>query len=298
MLNQQNSFDFKFWNNSILIRLIYANFIAFISIQIILLALWLFQIDATQDLVSSWLAVPANLKTLIVRPYTLMSYMFLHLELGHIFFNMLFLFFLGRYFVQFFGEKKLWSVYIAGGIAGALLFILFFNIFPVFTAVKAGSFALGASASVMAIIIAAGAYAPNHEIRFFFLGSIKLKYFAIFFIVLDIISISKTNSGGHIAHLGGAALGYFFAKKWREGKDLSRWVDTSTAFVKAIFAPSKRRKMKVEYKRTDTKFDYNGRKNEEQQIVDEILDKISRSGYDSLSKKEKDFLFNASNKDK
>ncbi len=296
MLNQQNSFDFKFWKNSLLVRFIYANFIVFVGMQIILLVFWLFQMGSSEEWISDWLAVPASLKTLIIRPWTLFSYMFLHIDLGHVFFNMLFLFLLGRFFVEFFGERKLWSMYIAGGIAGALLFILFFNVFPVFTAIKSQSVALGASASVMAIIIAAASYAPNHEVRLFFLGSIKLKYFAIFFVVLDLISISKSNAGGHIAHLGGAAMGYFFAQKWRQGKDISRWVDTVTAFIKAIFAPSKRSKMKVEYKRTDTKYDYNGRKKEEQKTVDEILDKISRSGYDSLTKKEKDFLFRASNK--
>ena len=148
----------------------------------------------------------------------------------------------------------------------------------------------------MAIVVAVGTYAPDFSIRLLFFGNVKLKFIAIFSVVLDVISISDSNSGGHIAHLGGAALGFFFAKKWKEGKDITSWVDTSTKYLKAIFKSSANPKMKVKHRKSNSEYEYKARKKEEQLVVDDILDKISRSGYDSLSKKEKDILFDASGK--
>jgi membrane associated rhomboid family serine protease len=300
MFNQSsNRFDPNFKNNSTLIKLIYANLAVFIGIKVLVLPFWLMQINLSADQFAlNWLAVPADLGQLLVTPWTVFSYMFLHLGFFHILSNMLWLYFLGQLFVEFLGERKLWTVYIAGGLAGALLYILFFNLFPVFHDIMPISKALGASASVMAIVVAVGTYAPNFSIRLLFLGNVKLKYIAIFSFVIDVISISNSNSGGHIAHIGGAALGFFFARQWRSGKDITAWVNTATEFVKAIFSSSKKSRMKVKYKSSGKRAQdtsYKSRKKEEQDRVDEILDKISRSGYDSLTKAEKDFLFRASN---
>jgi len=286
-----------------LVRLLYANIAVFLAIKLLALPFWLFQTQLSADQFAlNWFAVPSDLTKLLFKPWTLLSYMFLHLGFFHLLSNMIWLFFLGQLFVQFLGEKKLWTVYIAGGLAGAVLYILFFNIFPVFEEVAPISKALGASASVMAIVAAVGTYAPNYSIRLLFLGDVKLKYIAIFAFVLDVISISNANSGGHIAHIGGALLGFFFAREWRKGKDITAWVNTATAFVKAIFTFKKKSRMKVNYKksnqqqRSESRYEYNSRKKEEQEQVDAILDKISRSGYDSLTKAEKDFLFRASGK--
>jgi len=211
--------------------------------------------------------------------------------------NMLWLYFLGTLFVQFLGERKLYTVYIAGGIAGALLYILFFNIFPVFKTVNSSAIALGASASVMAVVVGVGTYSPNYAIRLMFLGEVKLKYIAIFSFAIDVLSISNSNSGGHIAHIGGAALGFVFAKKWAKGKDITAFVGKSSDFVLALLKPGAKRNMKVKYKRPSaSNYEYNDRKKEDQAEIDIILDKISRSGYDSLSKKEKEILFKASGK--
>lgn len=286
-----------------LVRLLYANIAVFLAIKLLALPFWLFQTQLSADQFAlNWFAVPSDLTKLLFKPWTLLSYMFLHLGFFHLLSNMIWLFFLGQLFVQFLGEKKLWTVYIAGGLAGAVLYILFFNIFPVFEEVAPISKALGASASVMAIVAAVGTYAPNYSIRLLFLGDVKLKYIAIFAFVLDVISISNANSGGHIAHIGGALLGFFFAREWRKGKDITAWVNTATAFVKAIFTFKKKSRMKVKYKKSNqqqrsvSRYEYNSRKKEEQEQVDAILDKISRSGYDSLTKAEKDFLFRASGK--
>lgn len=293
MFNQGQRFSPNFSQNTTLIKLLYINLAVFIGIKLLYLIFWLLATQLTpEQFALNWLAVPAKLSSLVVKPWTVVSYMFLHIDFWHIIGNMLWLYFLGQLFVEFIGERKLLTVYIAGGIAGALLYILFFNIFPVFKGVMPISKALGASASVMAIIIAVGTYVPNFSIRLLFLGNVKLKYIAIFWFVFDLLSISNSNSGGHIAHIGGAALGFAFAKQWKSGNDITSWVDKSLLFIKAVFKPKKasKGKMKVKYRGTSQ----SSSSTQDQKKVDIILDKISKSGYDSLSKAEKDFLFKAS----
>ena len=303
MYNQNTGFSTDFRQNSVLNRLLYANVAIFLIIQVLTLLGRLMKFDSVAiSFAKNWLAVPASIGSLIFKPWTVFTYMFLHLDFWHIFTNMLWLYFLGQLFVQFLGERKLWTVYIAGGVAGALLYIAFFNIFPLFADSVPYSKALGASASVMAVIIGIGTYAPNFSIRLLILGSVKLKYIAMFWIVFDFFNIASSNAGGHIAHLGGAALGFFFAREWKKGRDITLWVEKSWDVVKAIFGGSKNPKSRMKVKYSNTKKQRRGSQDnvsplkEEQKKVDEILDKISKSGYDSLTKAEKDFLFKASNK--
>ena len=294
----QNNFSANFMQNNMLVKLIYANLVLFVAIKLLYLFFWLFVSGSSPDQWAlEWLAVPSDPSKLIFKPWTVITYMFLHLDFFHLLSNMLWLYFLGTLFVQFLGERKLYTVYIAGGIAGALLYILFFNIFPVFKTVNSSAIALGASASVMAVVVGVGTYSPNYAIRLMFLGEVKLKYIAIFSFAIDVLSISNSNSGGHIAHIGGAALGFVFAKKWAKGKDITAFVGKSSDFVLALLKPGAKRNMKVKYKRPSaSNYEYNDRKKEDQAEIDIILDKISRSGYDSLSKKEKEILFKASGK--
>lgn len=293
----QTNFNVNFMQNSMLVRLVYANLALFLSIKLLYLFFWLFQGASPDIWASQWLAVPSNLGNLIFKPWTVITYMFLHLDFFHLLSNMLWLYFLGTLFVQFLGERKLFTVYIAGGVAGALLYILFFNIFPVFREINNNAIALGASASVMAVVVGIGTFTPDYEIKLFGAISVKLKYIAMISFAIDVISISNSNSGGHIAHIGGAALGFFFAKQWKQGKDITAWAGRSSDFIVALFKPGKKSKMKVKYKSESTSnYDFNSRKNANQAEIDAILDKISRSGYDSLSKKEKELLFKASGK--
>ena len=223
--------------------------------------------------------------------------MFLHEGFMHILFNLLWLYFGGRIFSEFLGDKKLISTYILGGFAGAALYIVSFNIFPVFSEVYEISRLLGASASVLAVLIAISTYMPDYTVRLLFLGNVKLKYIAIFSIVLDILSIPNSNSGGHISHLGGALFGYLYVKQLQKGKDWSlvfyRWINTLGTLFKS---KPKKSKIKVVHRKSRDDYEYNAQKVNEQERVDQILDKISKSGYDSLSKEEKDFLFKASQK--
>jgi membrane associated rhomboid family serine protease len=220
--------------------------------------------------------------------------MFLHTDLLHLFFNMLWLYWFGTLFLLFFDNRRLGGVYLSGGIAGGLLFVSAYNIFPYFRDVAGSSFLLGASASVMAIVFATSFYRKNHEINLLFLGRIKLIYLALITLLIDLLSVVSTNAGGHIAHLGGAFFGILFAAQYRKGKDLTFYINKAMDWLIDLRKP--RTKMKVTYKRSETDMEYNARKQHDIRNLDAILDKMKHSGYESLSDEEKKTLFDASRK--
>ncbi len=237
------------------------------------------------DLISLWLSVPANISTLITKPWTLLTSIFLHLEFFHIFFNMLMLWFSGTIFLSYFKPKSLYLVYILGGMVGNILFILSYNYFPVFSSISNEAVALGASGGVLAVLIAAASKAPNQKVNLLFLGSIPLKWIALLFVVIDILSIPSGNSGGHFAHLGGALFGFFY-------------VILPTIFLKIKPSFSFHRakpKQTSSSQRPKTDEQYNRERAENRKKIDKILDKISKSGYQNLSKEEKELLFKSSN---
>ena len=287
----------QYKSGSALIKLIFINVGVFLLIHIAGILLWLFNVPNGTVLLVKWLALPADFNQIIFKPWTVLSYMFLHEQLMHILFNMLILYFGSRIFLQFLSEKKLVVTYLLGGLAGGLLYILTFNLFPVFKSIMPVSIALGASASVMAILVAAATYVPNFVVRLIFLGNVKLKYIAMVYVALDVLSIPKENAGGHIAHLGGALFGFLFVQQLKKGRDFTTGFAWFLDMLKNMFKP--RKKMKVVYnksKKTRNDYDYNAQKKANQQKIDEILDKISKSGYDSLSKEEKAILFEQSKK--
>jgi len=292
-----NDIKSQYKNGSALIKLIFINVAVFIALHMMGLLLWLLTISGGTQLIVSWLALPSDLIKLAVQPWTIISYMFLHEGLMHILFNMIVLYFGGRIFLNFLSEKKLVVTYLLGGVAGGLLYILAFNLLPVFSNISSNSIALGASASVMAILIATATYVPNFVVQLMFLGNVKLKYIAIVYVVLDLISIPQSNAGGHIAHLGGALFGFIYIQQLKKGKDFTLGFGRFLDYLKALFLT--RKKMKVVYKnpgKTKSNYEYNQQKKANQQKVDAILDKISKSGYDSLTAEEKAILFDASNK--
>lgn len=285
----------SFRTGSNLTRLIYINLAVFVFINLVKVVFFLFNLEA--DFISSVvnrLAVPAEITSLLKKPWTVFTYMFLHIGFIHILFNILWLYWFGRIFLEYFDGKKLISTYILGGLAGAALYIITFNAFPVFESALPVSVALGASASVLAIVIAISVYVPNYTIYLLFLGPVRLKYIALFTIILDIISIAGTNAGGHIAHLGGALFGWFYIYQLRKGKDISKGFNSIMDTLFAWFKP--RKKMQVTYKRTSDDYEYNKKRVENQEVIDRILEKISRSGYDSLTKEEKEILFRQSHR--
>ncbi len=287
---------FTFKQGSLLIKLIYINIAFFLLVNCIYIFFFLFnEGDLYKDIMRSWLFVPSSLKMLIFRPWTLFTYMFLHFDLMHILFNMLLLFWFGRIFLEYLGERQLLTIYVLGGLLGAFMYILFFNIFPVFEIAREHSAALGASASVLAVVIAISVFVPNYEILVMFIGKVKLKYVAAISVVVDFISIGSTNAGGHIAHLGGALFGYLFIIQYRKGVDWSRHFNKIYNLITSIF---NRKKMKVTHsnvKKMDD-WEYNKNKRTEQEEMDKILDKISKHGYDKLTSDEKAKLFKMSGK--
>ncbi len=279
-----------------LTKLIYINFGVFLVVKLIGVLIFLFNLETDQvPFLVHWLSVPAETSALLSRPWTVFSYMFLHEEFLHILVNMLWLFWFGKIFLSYLDQKKLLSIYLIGGLTGAAAYIFAYNIFPVFqNSEYFGSYALGASASVMAVVLATVIYAPNHIVRLMFIGSVKIKHIAIFFVATDVLSIADGNAGGHIAHLGGAFYGWLFISNLRKGKDISAGFNSLADSFLGLF---KRRKMKVSHKNAQGMDDkeYNKSKIVNQEQLDKILEKIAKSGYDSLSKEEKEILFKSSN---
>ena len=282
-----------FRKGSTLAQLIYINVAVFLVLKIVYVFFYLFQIPGI-DKIYTLFSIPADFSTIIKQPWSVITYMFLHEGFGHIFGNMIVLFFMGRLFLNYLDGKKLLSTYLIGGLIGGLFFVLAFNIFPSFRQVVGGASALGASASVMAVMIAITVIRPNQDVYLYFLFRVKLKYISIGFIVLDLVSIPRGNPGGHIAHLGGALYGYLFAAQLVKGKDISTGFGKFMDALASVFKP--RKKIKVTYKKPVDDYTYNAQKAANQEEVDRILDKIAKSGYDSLSKKEKEILFQAGKK--
>lgn len=287
--------DFKqtFRRGSVLWKLIYINAGVFIFIRLAMVVLILFNIEGFPLL--QYLQVPSSLPLLLVRPWTLITYMFTHFDFLHILFNMLWLYWFGKIFLLFFNERQLGGLYILGGLAGAALFIVAYNIFPYFYTAAPNSFLMGASASVMAIVFAVSFYRKDFEIGLLFIGRVKLIYLALFTLVIDLLAVTSSNAGGHIAHVGGALLGIWFANRISRGKDMTSPVNRVIDWFANI--GKRKPKMQVTYnKRTETDYEYNARKNNETAELDKILEKLRRSGYGSLSAEEKRKLFDASKK--
>ncbi len=285
-----------FLRGSILARLIGINVAVFILVNLIRVFFFLLNIDGAGDALGHWLAVSSNVHVILHRPWTLITYMFLHFDFLHILFNMIVLYVGGRLFSEFIGPERLTGTYLIGGLAGAIFYVVSFNVFPVFAEVAPFSIALGASASVLAVFIAIAVYMPNYQLPLLLLGRIRLKYIAIFFVVLDIISIDKGNPGGHLAHLGGAFWGFIYATMLKSGKDPALVLGFYLDKFVGLF--HRRPKMKVEYtrERPVTDEEYNRQRAERQKKMDKILDKISKSGYESLTKEEKELLFKMGDK--
>lgn len=283
----------SFQAGSILKKLIFINVAVFILIRLLGILLLLFNL---QDLpILLYLQLPASPMALLSRPWTLFTYMFTHFDLLHILFNMLWLYWFGELFLQFFNERQLGGLYVLGGLAGALLFVVSYNLFPYFREVAAFSFLMGASASVMAIVFAVSFYRKEIEINLFLIGRIKLIYLALFTFVIDLLAMTSDNAGGHIAHIGGALFGIWFASRYAQGKDLTAPINR--LIDKLVNLGKRKPKMSVTYGgRSNKDWEYNARKQQEAANIDAILDKLRRSGYGSLSADEKKQLFDASKK--
>lgn len=274
-----------FREGSTLTKLIYINLGVFV---LVMLTGVFFFLAARQNTLAEWLSVPSDLNILLHRPWTVVTYMFTHTGFLHILFNLLGLYWFGKIFLYRLDGEKLLSVYLLGGLAGAAFYIAAYNFFPAFENVS--GLLLGASASVYAILVAVAVYDPNMELHLSFIGTFRLKYVALFYVLLSVISISVSNPGGNIAHLGGAAWGWFYIRQLGRGRDVGAWIEKLINELARLFKP--KNKLKVSYKQaTRNDYEYNRMKNAEQEEINRILEKIAKSGYDSLTKSEKELLF-------
>jgi len=253
--------------------------------------------------VLDWIQMPAMTDAFLERPWTALTYMFVHFGFMHLLTNMLLLYFFGVLFLRWLSERQLLIFYIVGGLCGAIFFVLGYLLFPSLGNIENPAPLIGASASVMALCIAITVYRPDENITMFLLGNIKLKYIAIILIAFDMLSITKMNAGVGLAHLGGALPGLVLGLSLRNGHDFFAWIKPISYRLSGLFI--KKPKMKVKYKRSssertyrasDVDQEYRNKKKRDSDRMDEILDKVKLSGYDSLTQEEKKELFDFSNK--
>ena len=233
--------------------------------------LFLFNIKGLS--IVNWFTIDATLSEFILKPWSILTYGFIHGSFSHIFWNMLILYYFGNILKNIFGEKLILNLFLSGIVAGGLTYLISYNLFPVFKGIN--SVMIGASAGVMSVLFFLAAYDPQYRIRIIFFD-IKILYIALFLFFYDIIQIPLNNSGGHIAHIGGALWGYYYSVKYNNGSDLVN-------SILSYFKKNTNNKSSVKSKKDNKNFDQNK--------IDEILDKISDSGYDSLTKSEKEYLF-------
>ncbi|MDX1363084.1 rhomboid family intramembrane serine protease [Arenibacter latericius] len=248
--------------------------------------------------VDRWFRIPKDFFDFLTQPWSLITYSFFHSGIGHIFWNMIMLYFAGRIFLNLFDKKRFINVYFLGVIFGGMIFLLSYNIFPAL--IGQNTSLIGASAGVTAVLIFICTYLPNQEVRVIFFN-IKLWHIGVLVVLMDLIQISLGNNiGGGLAHIGGAALGYYYASQLPKGNDIGSWFSNLLDSFRNMFkGKEKKASMKTVYRRESksSKTTRSYDKESRQRKIDAILDKISKSGYESLSKAEKDFLFKAGKED-
>jgi membrane associated rhomboid family serine protease len=298
---------FKHSDNS-LYKLIAINLLVFL---VVMVARVLMTIGGVGDLYSSalsYLMMPASVSRLIFQPWSILTYMFLHEGIFHILFNMLFLYWFGLLINQYLGSRKLANLYILGGLAGAVFYVLIYNLAPYFSGSVDSSLMLGASAGVFAVVVGAATLTPNTTFMLILIGPVKIKYIAIFYVILSFANSAGANAGGELAHLGGALLGFIYITQLRKGIDWGIPVQKVGIFFENFFAS--RKGVKVSYRKKKTSAGYGSTFSKSsksstpvtsssdatQEEIDRILDKIAERGYEALNKEEKRKLFEFSKK--
>lgn len=281
-MNTLENLKYRFKNAGIVEQLIYINLAVFLLVFITNTFGFLFQ--SNNNLFVEWFSLPANFDEFLIKPWTIITYGFLHTSFLHILSNLIALFYIGHLFKQYFTSKQLLSFYLLGTLFGGLIFILSYNFFPALQDAADNSVLLGASAGISAIFIGIATYIPGYELRFPLIGYVKLWSLACIWVAIDIIQIPAGNTGGHLAHIGGALFGFLYVIK-ASNKELEVLKPLKKFFSR------KEKPLKTVYKSGKKPSNKTFKKSVNQQEIDSILDKISKSGYDTLTKNEKDFLF-------
>ncbi len=290
----------RFRQGDICLQFIYVNVGIFLVLTLATVVLRLFNGGSLPFM--DYLEFPADGWRALMQPWSLLTYMFLHAGIFHLLFNMLWLYWFGKLFLYGYSARHFRGLYLLGGMVGALLYLLAYNIFPYFQPFINSSILIGSSASVLAIVVATALYMPDYRLQFLLIGSVRLKYVALAVVLCDLLFVTSSNAGGHIAHLGGALAGWWFASGIRSGRyDATAWINRICDLITNLFTPStrtpQRPRMKVHYGgKHGNDYDYNARRKANADEIDRILDKVKRSGYEGLTAEEKKRLFDASKK--
>jgi len=271
----------RFMERNVVEKIIILTILIFIFTYLFNTLSFLFNADA--NLIVEWFSLKPSFELLLYRPWTIITYGFLHIGFFHILFNLMILYYFGNLFLDFFDSKQFLTYYLLGIFSGGLIYMLSYNYLPALQTQQ--TLLVGASAGVTAIVVGIASYIPNYSLNFRFIGSIKLVYIAIAMVILDVVQIPTGNAGGHLAHLGGALIGFLLTRYMNKGSLI-------IAIWNGLWSTSKKTPLKTVYKNrksevTSTSFNFDQKK------IDSILDKISKSGYDTLTKEEKDYLFKA-----
>ncbi len=269
-------------------KLIYLNVFLFAVPWILTGVLSLFGVGFSYTHYISLSSDPADL---LWKPWSVLTYAFFHADFFHILFNLIVLNFAGRLFLTFFTQKQLLSLYLMGAVFSGVIFIISYLVFPAL--INRNAVLIGASGAIMAVVFATTTYAPYMQIRLLLIGTVKLWHIALFYLIIDLISLSFSNVGGHIAHLGGALFGYLYSRQLKNGTDITKAFTSFVDGLVNLFRGRKSAPFKKVHKNEAYAKPKPVTKDKTQQQIDEILDKISKSGYDSLTKEEKEFLFKA-----
>ena len=278
-MSTMNNIKQLFERGTIVEKLIYINIFLFVLTLFMSVFLSLYKNDTNWMI--QWFSLDASIDTFFSKPWTIITYGFLHADFLHILFNLITLYFIGNLFIDYFTQKQLLTFYLSGTFFGGFFYLFSQNYFPLFEGKT--SVIIGASAGISAIFIGIATYMPNYELKIRFIGFIKLWYLAAIWVGLDVLGLAGGNAGGHFAHLGGSVFGFLFVSK-ASNKQISFFKN-----INSIFS-TKKKPLKTVYKSSNTKKETT-KSDFTQQQIDEILDKISKSGYDTLTKSEKEFLF-------
>jgi membrane associated rhomboid family serine protease len=278
------------------VQLIIINVAVFLILVVFFVFSRVLQSPEFFDLIHRQIAIPAPILDFFRKPWTIITYAFVHDWTGifHILFNMLVFYWFGKLFVEYLGSDKLIAVYFLGAIAGAVAYLIVYNTIPFYEARIPGGGMVGASAAVYAVVVATATLLPDYTFFLLFLGPIRIKYIAAFYIVVSFLGSVGPNEGGNVAHLGGALIGFIYIKQLQAGVNWGSWITATIEWFRGLFSPKPN--VKVTYRKEPTAKKPSKASSISQAEIDTILDKISDGGYESLTKEEKEKLFNASRK--
>ena len=295
--------EFSKANNAV-VKLILLNVLVFVSVIVLRVFLFYGSYANVYAEIMHNINLSAAFQSFIYRPWTLLTNFFVHEGIWHILFNMLFLYWFGRLLEEYLGSKRLVGLYILGGLAGGSVFLLMYNLLPYFSRELASATLVGASGAIFAVIVGAATLLPDYTFFLLFIGPVRIKYIAAFYILLSMAELVGPNAGGNLAHLAGALVGFGFIKALKSGHDWGVPIYAVGNFISSLFSspPSTRVPQRASTTATSSKRQFNTFKSETptavskptQDEIDTILDKISRSGYESLSREEKQKLYKAS----